>query len=174
MLVLVLTACSPASLSLDDVSKSDTAGGGTGQDSAVDTVDTVDSADTATATDWSRFDGTRKFIIDGECDDAVEDTGTELLSGGAYDDILAAWPEAAHIYETVPSSDTACDGQLSLSTGWRALTVTGDTAEIHFYNTSGEYGSDTSAKWDEGGHRLDFGFEYSSVGISGAMEFPAL
>ncbi len=187
ILAFGLLACDPAGFEVTpgkvtDPSPDDSAttgdDSGTTDDSAADSGE--DSAEPET--DFSTWTGTRRFTYSDfglNCDETVNESGSQLLAGDDYFDALAADCTTCTLFFVVqPEVDTVCS-VIGLGTTYRAVFLTGTQAIVNVYSADGDsdvaqIGSDTSGSFD--GENLAFTYTFSyygaDIGVEGLMTFP--
>ncbi len=179
-------ACQTGTMVVDDAEE-------TKDDTAIDDADTGsdtgagdDSADTEPpepVTDYSSYTGYRHFYAEVwgyACDTTVEETGTELTDGSAYEALAAECPSCTNFYENVPLDNTICDDiyPIEIGTSYRAILFTESGGVATFYSYSEDsgtveiLGADNGLEFDGETVGFDYTFEYLvTFNVDGEMYF---
>lgn len=171
MLALIL-ACDNSTVVVDN--GADAAKDTAATDTAADTADSADSEDTEPqepVTDFSSYSGYRHFYAElwgYACDSTVDETGTELTSGSAYEALAAECPSCTNFYENVPATDSICDDiyPLPIGTSYRAVLFTESGGVMTLYSYSEDSGSveiigaDNGLAFDGETAQFDYTFNY--------------
>ncbi|MBM4364930.1 MAG: hypothetical protein FJ102_01845 [Deltaproteobacteria bacterium] len=153
----------------DDTASDDTAG------------DSAEEVPAEPVTDYSAYTGYRHFYAEVwgyACDTTVEETGTELTEGGAYEALAAECPSCTNFYENVPGVDSICDGYLPIGTSYRAILFTEAGGVATFYSYSEDsgtveiIGADNGLEFDGETAAFDYTFNYYvDFEVTGEMYF---
>ncbi|MBM4391007.1 MAG: hypothetical protein FJ090_07785 [Deltaproteobacteria bacterium] len=183
MLALLL-ACETGTVVVDNTeeAKDDTA---TADDDASDDTagDSAEEVPAEPVTDYSAYTGYRHFYAEVwgyACDTTVEETGTELTEGDAYEALAAECPSCTNFYENVPLDNTICDDTypIEIGTTYRAMLYTESGGVATFYNYDADGGSvsilgaDNGLEFDGETTVFDYTFEYLvTFYVDGEMYF---
>ena len=136
--------------------------------------------------DFSVWNGERNFEYDSyyddyDCEASVDEDGTQITSGRAYDAIRSECPDCEYIYEVDVSPDEIC-GWIGIDTyTYRGLIIDGNRAEVwRFEMDDGDletaYVLDDDADFD--GWVVEYQYESelydSPLYADGHVEFPIL
>jgi hypothetical protein len=155
----------------------------TGDDSGpTDDSGIEDSTPPEPETDFSTWSGSRRFTYSDfglNCDETVNESGTQLLSGDDYFDALSSDCTTCTLFFVVqPEVDTVCS-VIGLGTTYRAVFLSDAGAIVNVYSADSnggvaQIGSDTSGSFD--GEDLAFTYTFSyygaNIGVEGLMTFP--
>ena len=172
-MLALLFACENSTVVVDDGSD-DANDSGLVDTGGSDTGETGDSEDTEPAepvTDFSTYTGYRHFYAEVwgyACDTTVEEAGTELTSGEAYEVLAAECPACTNFYENVPIDDSICDDiyPLPIGTSYRAVLFTESGGVMTLYSYSADSGSveiigaDNGLAFDGETAQFDYTFNY--------------
>lgn len=196
VLSLLLAACSPATIVLDDAvpGEGDTDGAAdtaSADDTGAEDTGAGDTGGEDTAeppepvTDFSHWTGSRRYFYDYsewgyECDETVAETGTLVPEGSRELDALQdACPDCELFYEVSPQADSACDGAVRLGTTWRGVVLSDRGAVVSLYTESDGrlygYAEDGDASFD--GSEIVFAYDldyndWFAIEVTGTMTFP--
>ena len=121
-------------------------------------------------TDWTAYEGSRTFsasVMGYACEDTTADSGVEITSGDAYDQLVDLCPACTHYYENTPTEDAVCDGYLALSTTYRGVLVAESGVLAYFYSEgdSGLYEAANDASVSFDGENMAFDYELDFYGV---------
>lgn len=133
LLPLLLLACNSGKI---DAPAEATDTGEPDVEEDVDTGDTGEEPEPDPEPDFSVWEASRQFTIDAEWDDydceaEVTETGTELTSGSAYEELQAMCPSCSHFYEVSLSTDEICDYLPISQDPYRGITLGDDWAQVY-------------------------------------------
>ncbi len=185
ILVFGLLGCQPAGFEVTpgkvtDPSPDDSST--TGDDSGGPDDSAGDSTPPDPETDFSTWSGSRRFTYADfglNCDETVNESGSQLLAGDDYYDALAADCTTCTLFFVVqPETDTVCS-VIGLGTTYRAVFLSNGGAVVNVYSADGDssvaqIGSDTSGSFDGENMAFSYTFSYygAEIGVEGLMTFP--
>ncbi|HND28503.1 MAG TPA: hypothetical protein PLA94_00840 [Myxococcota bacterium] len=182
-----LLGCDPAGFEVTpgkvtDPSPDDSATTGDDSGGTADDSGPVDTSPPEPETDFSTWTGTRRFTYSDfglNCDETVNESGSQLLAGDDFYDALAADCTTCTLFFVVqPETDTVCS-VIGLGTTYRAVFLSDAGAVVNVYTgdsdgSVSQIGSDTSGSFD--GEDLAFTYTFSyygaQIGVEGLMTFP--